>query len=164
MFSGRETIRNVQCIHEKSIFADNRETCFEAWKRSHMCSSALLCGRFADSQESCFLALKRSNMGCPVLEGGRSANIHEFCFQAPKRSDMDCLDMLTVRNGILKSPNVLIIALALCKSVDLLKFTISGFTVRNDEICAVLSCNEVDLLMLRKRVFRLRIVQIRPMP
>ncbi len=113
-----------------------------------------LCGRFTDSQESRFVALKRSNKGCPVLEGGRSANIHEFCFQAAKRTNMDCIEVLIVRNGIFKYRNLQIIALSLCKGVDLLKFTNSDFTVRNDEICAVLSNNEVGLLMLRNRVFR----------
>ena len=67
------------------------------------------------------------------MEGGRSANIHEFCFQAAKRSDMDCLEVLIVRNGIFKSRNVQIIALTLCKSVNLLKFMDSCFTVRNDQ-------------------------------
>ena len=43
-------------------FADTQESCFEAWKRSHMGSSALLCGRFADSEESRFEAEKRSEM------------------------------------------------------------------------------------------------------
>ena len=75
-------------------FADTQDSCFEAWKRSHMGCSALLCGRFADSQESRFQALKRSNMGSALLEGGRSADIHEFCYQTAKRSDMECLEML----------------------------------------------------------------------
>ncbi len=89
-----------------------------------------------------------------LLEGGRSSNIHEFCFQAAKRTNMDCLEVLIVRNGIFKTRNVQIIAFPLCKSVDLLKFMNSGFTVRKYETCAVLSSNEVDLLMLRNRVFR----------
>ena len=33
-------------------FADVQESCFEAWKRSHMVCAALLCARFADAQES----------------------------------------------------------------------------------------------------------------
>ena len=68
----------MQCIHEMSILSGTRETCFEAWKRSHMGCSTVLCGRFADSQESRFQALKCSNMGSHVLEGVCSANIHEF--------------------------------------------------------------------------------------
>ena len=92
-------------------FADTQESCFEAWNRLHMGSSALLCGRFADSQESRFQASKRSNMGSVVLEVGRSADIHEFCFQATKRSDMDCVEVkgvyfLIVRNGIFRQRNV----------------------------------------------------------
>ena len=63
-------------------FSGTLESCFKAWKRSHMCCSALLCGRFDDSQESRFEASKRSNMSSDVLEGGGSADIHEFCFQA----------------------------------------------------------------------------------
>ena len=42
---------------------------------------------------------------------------------------------------------------------DLLMLRNSVFTVRNVEIWAVLYSNEVDLLMLKKRVCRLRIVQ-----
>ena len=57
-----------------------QESCIDAWKRSYMGCSSLLCGRFADSQESRFQASKRSNMGSAVLEGGRSADILEFCF------------------------------------------------------------------------------------
>ena len=60
------------------------------------------------------------------------------------------------RNGIFRSRNVQIIAVASCKRVDLLMFTKSVFRVPNDEICAVLSINKVDLLMLRNRVFRQR--------
>ncbi len=96
-------------------FANTQETCFEAWKRSHKFSSALLCGRFADSQESRFQASKCSNMGSAVLEVGRSAHIHEFFFQAAKRSDMDCVELqgvylLIVRNNIFRSRHVQTIA------------------------------------------------------
>ena len=74
-------------------FADTQESCYEAWKRSHMGCSALLSGRFADSKKSRFQASKRSNMISAVLDGGRSAYIHIFCFQAGKRSDMDCAEL-----------------------------------------------------------------------
>ena len=47
---------------------------FEAWKRSHIGCSALLCGRFDDSQESRFQASKRSNICSAVLQGGRPAD------------------------------------------------------------------------------------------
>ncbi len=43
-------------------FADTQESSFEAWKRSQMGCSALLCGRFDDSDESRFQASKHSNM------------------------------------------------------------------------------------------------------
>ena len=74
-------------------FPYTQESCFDAWKLSHMCCSSLLCDRFADFQESRFQALKRTNMGSAYLEGARPANIHEFCFQAAKRSDMDCVQV-----------------------------------------------------------------------
>ena len=88
-------------------FAYTQETCFEAWKRSHMGCYALLCGRLADSQESRFQTSKRTNMVSAVLEGGRPANIHEFCFQAANRSDMDCVQvqvayLLSFKNGIFR--------------------------------------------------------------
>ena len=147
----------MECIHEKSVFADTRETYFEAWKRSQIGCSALLCGRFAESQESRFQAMKCSNMGSPVLEGVCSANIHEFCFQAAKGSDMDCIELQgglipDCKERFFKFRNVQIIAGPFCKTVDLLIFTKTGFRVRNVEICAVWSSNEVDMLMLRNRV------------
>ena len=40
-----------------------QKSCIDAWKRSYMGCSSLLCGRFADSQESRLQASKRSNMG-----------------------------------------------------------------------------------------------------
>ena len=85
-------------------FANTQESCFEAWKRSYMGNSALLCGRFDNSQESRFQASKRSNMGSAVLQAGRSADIHKFCFQGAKRADMVSCEMkgiylLIVTNG-----------------------------------------------------------------
>ncbi len=80
MFSRSETIKNVQCSHERFRYPDTQESCFEALKRSHMAYSALLCGRFADSQKTRFEALKCSNMGSAVLEGCHYVDIHEFCF------------------------------------------------------------------------------------
>ena len=53
-----------------------QESCFDAWKRSHIGCSSFLCGRFADSEESRFQASKSSNIGSAVLESGRCANIH----------------------------------------------------------------------------------------
>ncbi len=40
-------------------FADTQVSCFEAWKSSHMCRAALLCGRFADAEESRIQAANR---------------------------------------------------------------------------------------------------------
>ena len=59
-------------------FANTQESCFEAWKRSYMGCSALICGRFDNSQESRFQASKRSNMGSAVLQGGRSADFPNY--------------------------------------------------------------------------------------
>ncbi len=59
-------------------FADTQESCFEAWKTSHIGFPALLCGRFANSQETRFQASKRSNMGSAFLEVCRSADFQEF--------------------------------------------------------------------------------------
>ena len=103
-------------------FGDSQESYFEAWKRSHMDCSALLCGRFADSQESRFQVSERSNMGCAVLEGDRSADNQEFCFGAAKRSDMVCVELqgcflMIFTNGIFRSRNVLIIAVSCCKRI-----------------------------------------------
>ena len=36
------------------LFADTRELCLEAWKRSHIGSAVQLCFRFADVQELLF--------------------------------------------------------------------------------------------------------------
>ena len=59
-------------------FVDTQESCFEAWKLSHLTCFALLCDQFADSQISRFQASKRSNMGSAVLEDGASADNHDF--------------------------------------------------------------------------------------
>ena len=65
-------------------FAYTQETCFEAWKRSHM-GCAALCGRFADVQELRFKPEKRSDMGSAELQGGLFAEFQEWYFQAAKR-------------------------------------------------------------------------------
>ena len=132
-------------------FGDSQESCFEAWKRSHMDCSAFLCGRFADSQESRFQVSKRSNMGCADLEGDCSARIHEFCFEAAKRSDMDCVEL---QMGFFDDFYEWHFQVHIAKRVDLMMFTKSGFRVRNVEICAVLSNNDVNWVMLRYRIFR----------
>ncbi len=87
-------------------FAYTQESCFEAWKLSHMGCSCLLCGRFVDSEESGFRPSKRSNMGSAVLEGGRSADIQEFSFmlqnvQICNVSNCNGVYLLIVINGIL---------------------------------------------------------------
>ena len=104
-------------------------------------------------------------MGSSVLEGGRSADIHQFYLEAAKRSDNDCVEVqgspfADCQECHFRSRMVQIIAEPYCKRFILLMFTKSGFRVRNVVICAVLSSNEVDLLLLRNCVFRLRFVQI----
>ena len=81
-----------------------------------MCSAVMKGLCFPYTQESCFDAWKRSHMGCyvvdllipknrvfrlrnvqiwvsAVLEGGRSSDFHEFFFHAAKRSNMYCVEM-----------------------------------------------------------------------
>ncbi len=120
-------------------FADTQESCFEAWKSSQMGCSALLCGLFADFQESRFQSTKRSNMCSAVLEYGRSAYFHEFCFQAAKRSDMDCVEL----QG--------------CRFADCQERHFQA-AKRSDKSGTILQ--EVDFLMLRNRVFKVRNVEI----
>ena len=79
--------------------------------------------RFDDSYDSSFHASKISNMCSAVLFGGRSADIQEFCFQAAKFQ---------------------IWTLPKCKGVYLLIVRNSIFRLRNVELLAVLSSNEVD--------------------
>ena len=101
-------------VMKRLRFADTQESCFEAWKRSHMGCAALICGRFYDaqelrfrlriiqkwavplriffdiiySQESRFQSSKRSNMGCAALLCGRFADAQESRIQDANRSKM----------------------------------------------------------------------------
>ena len=86
-------------------------------------------------------------MGSAALEGGISANIHELCFQAAKRSDMDYVEvqmsLFAVRmafSGSKRSDKSCMIL----KRDDLLMLRNSVFTVRNVEICAVMTSYEFD--------------------
>ncbi len=141
-------------------FANSQESCFEAWKRSHMGCSALLCGRFYDSQESHFQASKRSNMGSAVLKVGRSADFPNYVlkqenFQIWTVSKCKGVYLLIVRIAFSGSKHSDKISTIL-KRDDLLMLRNSVLTVRNVEIWAVQSRIEVDLLMLKNRVFRQR--------
>ena len=144
-------------------FADTQELCFEAWKRSNMACSAMLCGRFADSQKSCFQASKRSNMGSAVVVCGRSPDIRYslIVFSICKtfrygvcRTARGCF--FDSQEWQFQISKFQIIAVPSFKRVDFLMFTKSGFRVPNVEICEVLSSNEVNLLMLRNNVFRVQ--------
>ncbi len=99
-------------------------------------------------------------MGSAVLEVGRSANIHKFCFQYAKHSDMDYVDLQCFLFADCKERHFQVSKLSdNCRNIlpegRFMMFTKTGFRVRN-EICAVLSSNEVDLLMLRNRVCKPR--------
>ena len=85
---------------------------------------------------SLFQAAKCSNMDCVELQVCLFVDWQEWHLQVSKRSD-NCSTIQ--QDG---------------RFAD---FTNSGFRGRNVEICANLSSNEVDLLILRIRVFRLRI-------
>ncbi len=122
--------------------------------------SALLCCRFDDSQESRFQASKRSNLSSAVLESVHCANIHEI-FSSCKNSDIVCAEQqwglfADSQELHFRSRKIQIIAVTTYKGVDFLIFTNFRFGVGNFEICAVLSSNEFDLLMLRNSVFRQR--------
>ena len=138
-------------------FAVTEESCFEAWIRSHMGCPALLCGRFAESQGSLFQASKRSIICSAVQKGGCSADIHDF-FSSYKTFGYGLCRSVRAdcHECHFRSRIVQIIAGPYCKRVDFVMFTKSGFRVPKLEIWAVLSSNEVDLLMLRNRVFRHR--------
>ena len=119
-------------------FPNTQESCFEAWKRSYVGCSILLCVRFDDSQESRLQASKRSNMGSADMQGGRSADIHEFCFQ-----------------GV----NIQIWTVSICKRVSLLIVRMAfSASKRSDKSSTFLKRH--DLLMLRYSVFTLRKVEI----
>ena len=88
-------------------------------------------------------------MGSAVLEVGRSADIHEFCFQGAKRSDMDSVDVQGVQFANCQEWQFQVSRRSdNCSTIlqegDLLMFMNRSFRLRNDEICAVLSRNEVD--------------------
>ncbi len=74
-------------------FPYTQESCFDAWKRSHMgCSPCYVVDLLILKNR--FFKLRNVQIWVSaVLEGGRSADIHEFCFHAAKRSDMYCFEM-----------------------------------------------------------------------
>ena len=137
-------------------FADTQESCFEAWKRSHIVCSALLCGRFDYSQESRFQASKRSNMCSAVGLGGRSAEFPNSVSSSNTfryglwRSARGLFD--DSQNGIFRFERM-DKSITILKRDDLLMLRKRVFTVRNVDLWAVLSSKEVNLLMLKKSVF-----------
>ena len=152
-----------------------------------MCSAIMKRLRFAYTQESCFDAWKRSHMGCYVVDllipknrVFRLRNVQIWVVLFWKK-----VVLLIFSNFVSKLQNVQICSMSKCNGVYLLivingilaakrsdksstilqecrfaRFRNSVFPVRNVEIWAVLSSNNVDLLKLRNRVFSLRNVQI----
>ncbi len=120
--------------------------------------SALLCVRFDYYLDSHFQDTKRSNMGSAVQLGGGSADFPNYVFK------LQNVQIWTVSKC--KRVYLLIVRMAFSvskrsdksstfmKRDDLLLLTYSVFTMRNVEISAVLSSNEVDLLM--HKIFFLR--------
>ena len=112
------------------------------------------------SQGSRFQASKRSNMGSAVLLGGPSADFPNYYFKLQNvqiwtvsKCNGDYL--LIVRMTFSGSKHSEMRSNIL-KRDDLLMLRNSVFTVRNVELWAVLSSNEVDYLMLKNRVFTKR--------
>ena len=68
--------------------------------------------------------------------------------------------MLFVKKCIVRLRNDQTRAAISCNKVDLLMLRSRVFRVRNVQICVVLFSNEIHLLILRNRVFRLRNVEI----
>ena len=54
--------------------ADDHESCFHAWKRSHMCIANLLGGGYNDVQELRFKTENLSNIGNNYLQVGLFAD------------------------------------------------------------------------------------------
>ena len=92
-------------------------------------------------------------MGSAVLKGGPSADFTNLVSSC-KTSNMDCVE---VQGGLFvdceewhfQVGKVHIRAEPSCKLFELLMFKYSSFRLRNVEICAVLSNNGDDFLMLR---------------
>ena len=170
-------------VQQWSWYADAQETRFLAEKRWEMCSAVMKVLRFADTQESCFEARKRSHMGCPALLYVDLLNLRNCVFRLRNDQlwllrSWKVVVLLIFTKSVFKLQNVQVWTVSNCKGVYLLivrhcifrsrifqifvnhptrdSFSWSSrnvVRVRNVEICAVLSSNEVDLLMLKKRVF-----------
>ena len=103
-------------------------------------------------------------MGCAELQGGLLANCQEWHIVAAKRSDRSSTILQESRfanayESRFPGRNVEIWAVLSSNEVDLLMLRNRLFMVRNAEMWAVLSSRKCDLLMLRNRVCRLRIVK-----
>ena len=108
-------------------------------------------------------------MGCATLLCGRFSDVQELRFKPEKHSDISCAELQgvylrTVRNGILRLRNVEIWAVLSSNEVDLLILRNRVFRMLNFEKCELPSRKEVDFLMLRNRVFSLRNVQLWALP
>ena len=100
--------------------------------------------RLVDSQESSFESWKRSYMASSVLQDGRFANFQQLFFilqnfQIWALPNCKCVYLLIVRNGIFRLRKVQISKNHPAKRVDFLMLSKRVFRVRNVEICAGLS-------------------------
>ena len=94
-----------------------QESCIDAWKRSYMGCSSLLCGRFADSQESRFQASKRSNIGVLFWKG---------------------VVLLIFRNSVFMLQNVQICTVSKCNVVYLLIVVNGILAAKRSDNCSTI--------------------------
>ena len=110
---------------------------FQAARRSNKSSTILQDGRFAETNESRFQASNSSNVSSAVQHLCRNADARKYRIPAENRSKMRCtvplvFDLQMLRNNL--------------------------FKLRKFQMWAVPSRKDFDLLIIRIRVFRLRIV------
>ena len=162
------TVRHEQRYPARGRFANARVSCIHVAKRSDMCSVDM---KSFDLQ---MLRNRFFKLGKVHIWLGHTCKVVEF---------------LIVRKSVFRLGNRQIWAVLSCKRVDLLmprknclscvsfkylscrhargRLTTSQksrFQAANGEIWAALSCKRVDLLTLRKLVFKLRIIHIFELP
>ena len=145
-FSAAKRIEMCSAVMKLLGFADTQESCFEAWNRSHMGFSTLLCGRFADSRKRVFRlrniqiwVVLSWNVVILLIFRNSVFKVRNVQIWTVKNSKI--VYLLIVRKGIFRLLNVLIRAVHSSKRVDFLILWNSIFSVRNVEILAVLSSN-----------------------
>ena len=111
-----QTFRYGIAVMKGLRFVGTKETCFDAWKLSHMGYAALLCGLFGDVQEI-FLSLKN--------------------YQIWPVSNWKVAYLRIVRNGAFRLGNVQTRAVPSRKMVDLVMLRNCVFRLRNVQIWVV---------------------------